>query len=171
MAAAVQTRTVGIRDVGIKNTSRGDLFQVTTADGTEYSTFNAGLGHQARQLIGRNVLLRFIEKTVDKDGRTFVNRYYEGAEPVEDSFGSAPDAQFDAPPTGDTKEMRIMRQTATKVAAHVLGYLDESERNRESLIAVAEYLVAYYRNGPATPVATFAAVDEPIPHTDDDIPF
>jgi len=83
-------------------------------------------------------------------------------------------------PREDLRETKIHRQTASKVAAILLGYLPEDERNMATLLAVSDRLVAYYDNG--TPAAETLddlmnramprGMDEqPPPHTDDDIPF
>jgi hypothetical protein len=179
-----QQKLATIRDVGIKETAKGQLFQVTTTDGTEYSTFNGAYANQARQLVGQNVLLSFTEKQVVKNGQTYVNRYYDGAEPSGQTFGN-PGGQTqwagpnDVPqltipqvieaPAGD-RELKIMRQTATKVAALMLPHMeDPKERTPAGLLVIAEFLLAYYQHGfsnPSNP-ASFHA-EQPV---DDDIPF
>jgi hypothetical protein len=47
----------------------------------------------------------------------------------------------------EVKELRIMRQTASKVASILLPYLPESERNLDGFVQVAEWLVGYYAGG------------------------
>lgn len=183
-----QTRMAGISHVGTKDTAKGPLFQVTTTDGTEYSTFNGALANQARQLVGQQVVLAFTEKHVNKDGRDYVNRYFDGAEATNGggmqtipgfgntlaSNGGSEMPQLAAPPAENMRETRIMRQTATKVAAHMLVYLPETERTPDGLVAIAEYLVSYYENGPRTaapsmPPASSTFYDTQPPT--DDIPF
>jgi hypothetical protein len=170
-----QQRMAGISNVGIKETAKGQLFQVTTTDGIEYSTFNGALANQARQLVGQQVLLSFTEKQIQKNGQTYTNRYYEGAEPTNGvaaapaPWGSVdvPQLSFPVPgaPPEVARELKIMRQTATKVAAHMLVYLPETERTPDGLVAIAEYLVSYYQDGPRHAPA-------PASHaTADDIPF
>ena len=48
----------------------------------------------------------------------------------------------------EVKEMRIMRQTAMKVAAALLPYLPPEQRNLSGLQVVAEWQVRYYTGGP-----------------------
>ena len=48
----------------------------------------------------------------------------------------------------EVKDMRIMRQCATKVAAIMLPYLPENERNLAGLEAMSEWLMRYYTGGP-----------------------
>lgn len=47
----------------------------------------------------------------------------------------------------DPKQGKIHRQTATKVAAQLLPYLPEGERNLATLFTLSERLVAYYDDG------------------------
>ena len=56
------------------------------------------------------------------------------------------------PPQSDDRESKIHRQTASKVAAILLGYLGPEERTLDTLLSVSERLVAYYDDGMA-PVA------------------
>jgi len=84
----------------------------------------------------------------------------------------------------DPKQDKIHRQTASKVAAILLSNLKPEERTMDTLLQLAERLVAYYDNG--LPVRTLddeitramprdmdSYYDQPIqPYTgDDDIPF
>jgi hypothetical protein len=50
-------------------------------------------------------------------------------------------------PREDLREAKIHRQTASKVAAILLGYLPESDRNLATLLVLSERLIAYYDNG------------------------
>jgi len=47
----------------------------------------------------------------------------------------------------DPKQGKIHRQTASKVAGILLGYLPAEERTLDTLLTVSERLVAYYDNG------------------------
>lgn len=94
-------------------------------------------------------------------------------------------AQTPQPVTQGQKEERIMREAASKVAAHMLAYVKPEDQNMSSLLVMSERLVAYYANGlPAAETlddlmtrAMPASVDEqvytnePPPPGDDDIPF
>jgi hypothetical protein len=90
----------------------------------------------------------------------------------------------------DPKQGKIHRQTGSKVAAILLGYLPEGERTLTNLLVISDRLVAYYDNGlPAAETVedlmarampqsmdTAAATGEgyantPPPYGDDDIPF
>lgn len=170
-----QLKTVAIRDVTSGSTSRGDIFRVQTTDG-EYSTFNGALANQARQLIGREVMLRFTEKQVEKNGQWFTNRYYEGAEPTGNmAQGPSGPTQvtFEPPQRDSDKDLKIMRQTATKVAVLLLAYLPEDEQTPTALLDAADFLLAYYQHGQRRnePVASEPSFYDPIPHGDEDIPF
>lgn len=92
-------------------------------------------------------------------------------------------------PQQDLREAKIHRQTASKVAAILLGYLDKDEQNMAVLLRLSERLVAYYDNGlpnaetlddlmrrampqSMDPAAQGEGYDNaPPPHGDDDIPF
>jgi len=83
-------------------------------------------------------------------------------------------------PQPDLREQKIHRQTASKVAAQLLGYLPENERTMATLLVLSERLVAYYDSGlPNAETlddlmnrAMPASMDEgPPPHDDSDIPF
>jgi hypothetical protein len=50
-------------------------------------------------------------------------------------------------PVLDQREVKIHRQTATKVAVQLLGFLVPEERNLASLVRISEQLVHYYDNG------------------------
>lgn len=50
-------------------------------------------------------------------------------------------------PMVDQREIKIHRQTASKVAVQLLGYLVPDERNLASLVRISEQLVHYYDNG------------------------
>ena len=99
--------------------------------------------------------------------------------------------------TDALREAKIHRQTATKVAVQLLGYLVPDERNLASLVRISEQLVHYYDNGvqwTTPPVQPQAPQPQPQPQqpmqqqpqggyenpgdygpqyqpTDDDIPF
>jgi len=84
----------------------------------------------------------------------------------------------------DPKQGKIHRQTATKVAAQLLPYLPEGERNLATLFTLSERLVAYYDDGlpnaqtvedlmqRAMPQSMEGQGAPPVEFTgDDDIPF
>lgn len=84
-------------------------------------------------------------------------------------------------PQNDTED-KIHRQTATKVAVHLLKHLKPEDQTFENLIKLSERLVAYYDSGVAWPQSDGnnpepgAGVSgdpgpQGAPHTDDDIPF
>jgi hypothetical protein len=59
----------------------------------------------------------------------------------------------------DPKQGKIHRQTASKVAAILLGYLPAEERTLDTLLTVSERLVAYYDNGMADVVPANDGMD------------
>jgi hypothetical protein len=77
----------------------------------------------------------------------------------------------------DTTEDKIHRQTATKVAVHLLKHLKPEEQTFDNLIRISERLVHYYDNGVAWPQAAGNSPEagdpgpQGAPHSDDDIPF
>ena len=96
-------------------------------------------------------------------------------QPVQPMAQSQPQA-----PQQDVREEKIHRQTATKVAVHLLKHLKPEDQNFQNLIALSERLVAYYDSGVAWPQQEQGqAQGQPsadpgpqgAPHTDDDIPF
>jgi hypothetical protein len=64
-------------------------------------------------------------------------------------------------PTYDDREGKIMRQTATKVAAQLLKHLTPDQQTFGNLLSISERLVAYYEDG-----VQYAQQDP-----DDSIPF
>jgi hypothetical protein len=66
-------------------------------------------------------------------------------------------------------EDKIHRQTATKVAVHLLKHLTPEQQSFDNLIKISERLVHYYENGVVAQAPMQA--DGAPPHTDDDIPF
>jgi hypothetical protein len=124
--------------------------------------------------------------------------YVQEAQQAQQSAMNVPQAGFGAPSTipqvltsvgaqpynDDPKQDKIHRQTASKVAAILLSNLKPEERTMDTLLQLAERLVAYYDNG--LPVRTLddeitramprdmdSYYDQPVqPYTgDDDIPF
>lgn len=73
------------------------------------------------------------------------------------------------PVSRDIREEKIHRQTASKVAVHLLKHLSPEDQTFTNLITLSERLVAYYENGVEWPQQ--ADGDGAPPHTDDDIPF
>ena len=71
--------------------------------------------------------------------------YVQQAQQAQQS--NLPTPQVAAPPSQDTKEQRIHRQTATKVAAILLSNLPAEQRTFDTLLTLAERLVVYYNQG------------------------
>lgn len=139
--------TVTIKDV----TQSGDWFKISADPIGDLSTKKRDLAVVARELKGQTASIEFTERINEKDGRTYTNRYLDKIEPA---ASAAPFV---------TKDEMIHRQTASKVAAAMLPYLDEAERTPHGLIDLCEFWVRYYQGGPD-------AVVEDMPPTDD-IPF
>jgi hypothetical protein len=88
-----------------------------------------------------------------------------------------PVTQQPVAPVNSTED-KIHRQTATKVAVHLLKHLTPEQQTFDNLIKISERLVGYYENGVQWPVqdAPGAGVSgdpgpQGIPLADDEIPF
>jgi cell division septation protein DedD len=81
------------------------------------------------------------------------------------------------PSQRDVTEDKIHRQTATKVAVHLLKHLTPDQQTFDNLIKISERLVSYYDNGVTwapqqqQPVGGADPGPQGIPHSDDEIPF
>jgi len=88
---------------------------------------------------------------------------------------SQPVAWDGAVPTPAQKELRIMREAASKVAAILMGYLPpEVPRNYDTFLTLCNRLVANYEHGFGQPA--FSHENAPpefdgYQHSDDDVPF
>lgn len=67
-------------------------------------------------------------------------------------------------------EDKIHRQTATKVAAHLLPYVQIEQRNLDTLLQISDKLVAYYEHGSSVIGQPQPEASGLSPH-DDGIPF
>lgn len=78
----------------------------------------------------------------------------------------------------DQKEKRIHRQTASKVAGILLGYLPKDEQNMATLLTLSDWLVKYYEEGRPAPETLDQLMGRAMPPGtegpppgDDEIPF
>lgn len=143
------------------------------------STKQKDIADQAASLLGQMVQADIVEYESDKinehTGLPFTNRYLNsivpattaappssgapspasqpGPEPTRAQLSPAPTPSTAPPPAVEERELRIMRQSAAKVAVEILR---PEERNVGHVIVVAEELLRYFRGGPQ-------AVDESIP--------
>lgn len=162
--------TTTITEVTRKETSKGDLFLVQ-AGGQEYSTMKLPLAAAAKGLIGKQVELEYKETTkVGSAGQVFTNRYLDDVRlattqiPFAPTVSSGAAIAWPSEASGSDKEGRIMRQSAAKVAVHLLPHLPAETRSPASVIAMADFFFDYFVNGPAGPV-------EPLHPETDAIPF
>jgi len=70
----------------------------------------------------------------------------------------------------DDRESRIMRQTASKVAAILISHIPAEQRTLDNVVMLSERLVSYYRGGVAWP-AQDGQGQQPPPDDEDGIPF
>jgi hypothetical protein len=97
-------------------------------------------------------------------------------QPLVQQMPAAPTQTMQQPSQRDVTEDKIHRQTATKVAVHLLKHLSPEDQTFTNLITLSERLVAYYDNGVSWPQQPTNMNDgdpgpQGAPHTDDDIPF
>jgi hypothetical protein len=75
----------------------------------------------------------------------------------------------------DDREAKIHRQTASKVAAQMLGFIPEDQRTLDNLFVISERLCRYYEHGlqgmSPDGQANYDPGPQGIPHGDEDIPF
>lgn len=135
------------------------------------------LVHQLQQLIGSAMTFQCgISHWNMQDGTPVRSLWINGAGPAQQFSGAVPQPQqgtqavaqamhpqqvFQQQPQtalpvpqpqtqtwdDDPKQAKIHRQTASKVAGILLGYLPAEERTLDTLLTVSERLVAYYDNG------------------------
>lgn len=143
---------VTIEDV----TRNGDWFNIQTEELGRISTKRKALATEAKEFKGGRARIEYNEKEVSNERGDFTNRYLEKVLGPASSNGVAGPVS--------TKDMQIMRQTASKVAAFLAPHLPEEERTPEGLVQLAEFWLDYYING--------VNVDDlPPADPDDDIPW
>jgi hypothetical protein len=168
------------------------------------STKKPDLIQQAQSLMGQMVTAAYNESEGNQinphTGTPYINRYLEAlalgqvqlaqpqmqaqpvAQPIQQPMVQQPIAQPVAQPMvqgamTDAREMKIMRQAASKVSVELLQHLDPAERNLASLVAISEQLVKYFNEGVVYQVApvqvpqTTQPQDQPPVDPNDDIPF
>jgi len=76
------------------------------------------------------------------------------------------------------REVRIMRQTASKVASILISHVPSEQRTLDNVLALSERLVGYYESGMQQAQQNGNPGEyggdpgaQGVPHTDDDIPF
>lgn len=199
-------KTIRIREVQARTTSRGDIYDIQGDDNLSYATFDKGVALTAQSLAGAGAPLVNLTYNEKQKGQ-YTNRYAEKVEQAQaqtslvapggplgiayaPDYRSAPTATMVPQQTFQTiphapqetdKDLRIMRQTATKVAVQLLPYLPEHERTPLGLLTMSDYLVDYYVGGVPVAPGGFAAAPSGIasdpgaelrpPLTDNDIPF
>jgi hypothetical protein len=86
-----------------------------------------------------------------------------------------PVAHVEQRTSDSVREFRIMRQTASKVAAILISHTPAEQRTLDNVLRLAEQLVGYYEHGMQKAAENPGDGGDPgsqgIPHTDDEIPF
>jgi hypothetical protein len=133
-----------VKDVTQKTTAKGDLYALVDTDGNEYTTFKRDIAESARSLKGAEAEVEFNET---RNG-TWLNLWLENVVPVrtEPTSGFTPVTQH-APDISPQREMRIMREAASKVAVEQLRYLLPAEQTIATLMTLTDWWVDYYLNG------------------------
>lgn len=72
--------TITVQKVETKPTQRGSVFKVFDQAGNEYATFDAGIGNIAMQFSGKTASITYTEKSKEKDGRVYTDRYLDSIE-------------------------------------------------------------------------------------------
>lgn len=148
--------TATVEDVLVKETASGKTVYIVKAGGMELSTLSRELAQDAKDSKGDEVQLEYTEK---QNGR-YTNRYLERIRPPEsDGF-----TKVQASIAGADKELRIMRQTAAKVATAQLVYFPATEQTQATLQQLTEMWVSYFVNG-------WPEGEGEAPPPDDGIPF
>jgi len=96
-------------------------------------------------------------------------------QPMVQPMAAMPTATVEQRIPDSLREVRIMRQTASKVASILISHVPSEQRTLDNVLALSERLVGYYESGmqqaAVNPVADGDPGAQDIPHTDDDIPF
>lgn len=111
-------------------------------DGRSFDTFDQRVANQAHPLLNQPVEVEF---ETEKKGE-FTN--YKLLSAV--TTNATPSAV--APVAPDQRQTQIMRQSASKVASYIVGWLPEghADKTLDSVILVSEQLLKYYTEGPKT---------------------
>lgn len=162
------TRTIRVKDVRQKTTSKGDLYELVDEDGNEYATKKRDVAESARDLRGAEAEIEFTES---RNGQ-WLNLWLESVMPVR----TAPSNGFTqvtqtAPDISPQREMRIMREAAAKVAVEQLRYLLPAEQTFATLQVLTDWWVDYFINGWDNVQPPAVGAPTPAAQPDDDIPF
>jgi hypothetical protein len=156
---------------GVEARQNGWMAFLVLEDGMQYptkvSTKLPELVQQAMALLNQQVSVQMREQestTINPNsGRPYINRYLQQIAPrgttPETTPASVQPAQTTAPMpqmpaikpglAGFDKDLNIMRQCASKIAAVMLPTLPPEQQNVHGMVAVAEAWMAYYVYGPA----------------------
>jgi len=124
----------------------GDWYEVEVdgLNGAKLATKLDKLGRAAFALEGQRAQIEYeVRKKTTKD-REYTNYYLSEVHPADiPEVPSAPERSQ----TDVERELRIMRQTAAKVAVQLLEYVEPGERNFKTMIVLADRLVGYFMRG------------------------
>lgn len=162
----------------VTHDAQSGWYTITTDQG-EFSTKFPEPAQEAHGYVGQRVTLVYQEPPPrqGRNGQWYQSRYLRriiaayGApqqqpmHPSVQAFQPERPAQPQAPPQQDSRELRIMRQTAAKLAVQTIALVPSDERSFSNQVAVAEAWLRYFVNGPQ--VAGIAEPDAPA----DDIPW
>lgn len=137
----------------------GTKHKLTTDNDAVYETWKDAVASSAVALIGRPAQ---IEYTVRKNG-DYTNYTLTTVAPFDQKETSGAPAAPAQPPVQLTekerkKELRIMRQSASKVA---IDLLRDDERTFENLVVLAERLIRYFAGGPDAALPPSASSSPP----------
>lgn len=158
------------------------------------ATKKLDIAQQAQKLQGQTVTISITEQVSTNinphTNQPFVNRYLNSAVPSSGVAAEAHQQPVQAtqgfvqaqPQVGPTdRDTSIYRQTATKVAAHLLSHFPEQERTLNSFEKLTARLIQFYGSGQWSNEQAIAAEAQAVaaetggtfgvPTTDDDIPF
>ena len=163
------------------NTQKGPgvVHEFDADNGMRLATFSQDIANHAHLLQGAPVEVVYSTRRKGE----YVNYTLLGVQPAD---GNSPTAAKSAetvakttPPLSEEqkkKEIRIMRQSAAKVAVKIIGWLPEGHTDKtvDSVIVVSERLLRYFPGGPSALVEKpVEKAPEPVPPlpANDGIPF
>jgi hypothetical protein len=75
-----QVANITVAKIETKPTARGSIFKIWDQSGNEYATFDGGVGNLAMQYLNKAAAITFTEKSKEKDGRVYTDRYLDSIE-------------------------------------------------------------------------------------------
>jgi hypothetical protein len=123
----------------------GPRIDIKLADGKRLTTFREELGRLARKFEGVECRVSYSVSEREKDGKTYKNYYFEGAEPLEEETPGLPD--FDPPVT--EKDWRIARGNAlnSQALAEAVRRMSDDDFSLTAVKLIADDLANYIVKG------------------------